>query len=264
MSLPEPYYQNDNGVLYCGDCLEIIPELGPVDLVLTDPPYGHNNNNNDMIANREAIFGKGEKPKKVPKSDYRPIANDGPEANIIFKKCLPLFAEILNPGCCCCCCCCCGGGGPDPQFARWSLWLDEHIPFKQMIVWDKGPMGMGHHYRRSYEVILVAQKNGAACKWYDTTKRVENIIRPQDKFAPKIIPNEKQHPTVKPVGLMEFFCKLHTETGDTVLDPFLGSGTTAVACEQLGRKWIGIEIDEKYCEIAAKRIDAENRQLKLF
>ena len=124
-------------------------------------------------------------------------------------------------------------------------------------------MGMGHHYRRSYEVILVAQKNGAACKWYDTTKRVENIIRPSHRFAPKIIPTKKQHPTVKPVGLMSFFCELHTKKNDIVLDPFFGSGTTGVACERLGRKWIGIEIEEKYCQIAVDRIEQENKQLKI-
>jgi len=258
-----PYFETELGKLYHGDCLEIMPHLKPVDLVLTDPPYGHNNNNNnDMIANREAIFGGDQKPKRVPESDYRPIANDGPEANEIFRATLPLFARLLKPGCCCCCCCC--GGGPDPQFARWSLWLDEHIPFKQMVVWDKGPMGMGHHYRRSYETVLVAQKKGAACKWYDTTKRVENIIRPSSGIAPKIIPNKDQHPTIKPVGLFLHFIALHTETSDIVLDPFLGSGTTAVACEKLNRRWIGIEISEEYCEVAAKRIDAEARQLKLF
>ena len=257
------YFRTDNGVLYCADCLEIMPHLEPVDLVLTDPPYGHNNNNNnDMIANREAIYGGRNKVKKVSESEYRPIANDGPEANEIFKQCLPLYAELLKPGCCCCCCG--GGGGPDPQFARWSLWLDEHIPFKQMVVWDKGPMGMGHHYRRSYETILVAQKNGAKCRWFDKSNRIENIIRPTHKFAPKIIPSKEQHPTIKPVGLMAFFIQLHTKENHIVLDSFIGSGTTAVACERLNRKWVGIEIEEKYCEIAKKRIEAERKQLKLF
>jgi len=258
----EPYYETELGKLYHGDCLEIMPELEPVDLVLTDPPYGHNNNNNnDMIANREAIFGGRNKPKRVPESEYRPIANDGPEANEIFRSCLPLFRNLLKPGSCCCCCCC--GGGPDPQFARWSLWLDEKIPFKQMVVWDKGPMGMGHHYRRSYETVLVAQMPGA-CKWYDTTHKIENIIRPTHGFASKIIPSKEQHPVVKPIGLMRFFVGLHSLEGDIVLDPFMGSGTTAIACERLDRRWIGIEISEEYCEMAAKRIESETRQRKLF
>ena len=69
------------------------------------------------------------------------------------------------------------------------------------------------------------------------------------------------HPTQKPTSLI--VCLLEVG-GETVLDPFIGSGTTAVACERLNRRWIGIEIEEKYCEIAARRIEKENQQLKLF
>jgi DNA modification methylase len=256
MTWPDDYINK----VICGDCLEVMKGIpdGAVDLVVTDPPYGHNNNNNDMIANWEAIYGKG-KVKKVPESDYRPIANDGPEANDLFCACVAEYARMLKPGCCCCCCCG-GGGGPDPQFARWSLWLDEAIPFKQMVVWDKGPMGMGHHYRRSYETVLVAQKNGAACKWYDTTNKIENIIRHGYHGIKKIIPSKDQHPTQKPVELMAHFIALHSEPGDIVLDPFAGSGTTLVAAKQLGRKYIGIEINPDYCKIAEDRL----RQEELF
>ena len=249
--------------IYCCDCLEAMKELPDksVDLVLTDPPFGHNNNNNDMIANREAIYGKN-KVKKVPESEYRPIANDGPEANELFKNAIKEYARLLKPGCCCCCCCC-GGGGPDPQFARWSLWLDKYIPFKQMIVWDKGPMGMGHHYRRSYETILVAQKGGAPCKWYDTSHKIENIIRPGYNGIRKIIPSAEQHPTEKHVNLMIHFILLHTEADDLILDPFIGSGTTAIACLKTNRNFIGMEISPEYCEIANKRIGYEQAQYKL-
>ena len=250
------YYHHDGITIYCGDCREILPHLGPVDLVLTDPPYGHNNNNNnDMIANWEAIYGGRNKPRKVDESEYRPIANDGPEANELFKWCVKEYARLLKPGSCCCCCG--GGGGPDPQFARWSLWLDEAIPFKMMVVWDKGPMGMGHHYRRSYETVLVAQKPGAACKWYDESNRIENIIRPNHKGISKIIPSANQHPTIKPIPLMSHFITLHSKEGELVLDPFMGSGTTLVAAKQLRRKAIGIEIEEKYCEIAKRRLAQE-------
>jgi len=252
------YHEEDAGTIYCGDCLEILPLLGDnsVDLVLTDPPYGHNNNNNnDMIANWEAIYGGQNKPRKVEPSEYRPIANDGEEANQLFQDCLPHYKRLLYPGCCCCCCG--GGGGPDPQFARWSQWLDKTIPFKMMVVWDKGPMGMGHHYRRSYETVLVAAVPGSAVKWYDTTHRVENIIRPGAYGIHKIIPSANQHPTEKPVELMAHFIQLHTLSDNLILDPFLGSGTTAVAAKQLGRKFIGIEIEEKYCKIAKQRLSQE-------
>lgn len=123
-----------------------------------------------------------------------------------------------------------------------------------MVVWDKGPMGMGHHYRRSYETVLVACVPGAPVRWYANSKDVENIIRPGQYGIRKIIPSADQHPTEKPVELMSHFIQLHTRIGETVLDAFLGSGTTAVAAKQLGRRFIGIEIEEKYCEIAKQRI----------
>lgn len=228
--------------------LKALPDAS-VDLFFFDPPYGHNNNNNgDLIHRREAALGLV---THISEDDARPIANDGVEANDLFWETLPEIRRTLKPGANCCCCG--GGGGPDPQFARWSLWLDEVLEFKQMIVWDKGPMGMGWHYRRSYETILVATKPGAACKWYDTTRRIENIIRP-GMGAPKIIPTSDNHPTEKPVGLAEFFIRLHTIPGDLVVDPFAGSGTTLVAARNLGRRFIGCDVSQTYVEMARRRL----------
>lgn len=240
-------------MIYHGDCLDILKTLPDksVDLVLTDPPYGHNNNNNrDLISRRESALGKGD---NVPERDNIPIQNDGAEANELFKKVLPELYRVLDLGCCCCCCCC-GGGGPDPQFARWSMWLNEVFEFKQMVVWDKGPMGMGWHYRRSYETILVAQKPGAACRWFDETSKIENIIRPGYKGIKKIIPQKEDHPTPKPVELMMHFINLHTKPGDTVLDPFCGGGSSAEAALRLGREYIGIEIDKRFVDMAEARL----------
>ena len=242
-----PVYSKDGIVLYLGDSREILPTLpaGSIQFIFTDPPYGHNNNNGDLIHRREAALGQG------PHGKSRAIANDGIEANELVQWAFKEFNRLLQPGCCCCCCC--GGGGPDPQFARWSLWLDEAVGFKQMVVWDKGPMGMGWHYRRSYETVLVGEKPGAACHWYDETKRIENIIRPG--WFKKIIPGKEDHPTEKPLGLVEHFLRLHTRSGDTVLDPFLGYGTTALACSRWNRKMIGIELDRKSLEVCIERLE---------
>jgi len=229
-------------------------------MVMTDPPYGHNNNNNgDLIHRREAVLGKGEH------GESRAIANDGKEANDLFRSMLPEFARILTPGGVVCCCCC-GGGGPDPQFARWSLWLDETpgLEFKQMIVWDKGPIGMGWHYRRSYETILVAQRSGAACKWHDTTNRIENIIRPGQYGIRKIIPSAENHPTEKPWQLAYLFIRLHTQPGDLVLDPFMGGGAFGEAAVRLGRRFIGIELDATYFQTAKSRITTAIQQPALL
>ena len=231
-----------------GDCIGVLKSLpdGCVDAVVTDPPYGHNNNNGDLIHRWEAALGKG------PHGEARAIANDGAEANDVFRNVLPEFNRVLLPGCCCCCCC--GGGGPDPQFARWSLWMDDAIGFKQMVVWDKGPMGMGWHYRRSYETVLVAEKPGAACRWFDETSSVENIIRPNQDGIRKIIPSSSDHPTPKPWQLAAHFIRLHTKIGDLVLDPFCGYGWVGVACSHLNRRFIGVEIDAAFSDEARRRI----------
>jgi site-specific DNA-methyltransferase (adenine-specific) len=249
-----------NATLYLGDCLEILPTLDKVEMVFTDPPYGHNNNNGDLIHRREAALGvlspSGE-------SSPRPIANDGAEANELFKMVLPELNRVLISKGCCCCCCCCGGGGPDPQFARWSLWMDEIFNFKQMIVWDKGPIGMGWHYRRSYETVLVAEKKGGS-RWFDETDKIENIIRPGQYGIKKIIPNARQHPTEKPLELARHFIKLHTREGETVLDPFCGAGSTGAAALSINRKFIGIELDEKWFNQACERIENAQRQSSLL
>lgn len=260
MTLPAPYYSRDGITIYCADCLAILPELpsGSVDFIFTDPPFGHNNNNNgDLIANREKALGRG-----TP-GEARPIANDGAEANEIVKASFAEWNRLLAGGGCCCCCCG-GGGGPDPQFARWSLWLDEAVGFKHMVVWDKGPMGMGWHYRRSYETVLVGEKRGGKCRWFDESNAIENIIRPGDYGIRKIIPQADEHPCAKPVQMPMHFIRLHTAPGHLVLDPFMGHAPTAEACILLGRRFIGIEIDEAHCAIAARRCEEAFASQALF
>lgn len=262
--LIQPDWQTEDGSvrLYHADCREVLASLSDasIDLVLTDPPYGHNNNNNgDLIHRREAALGRlpcGENPLA------RAIANDGAEANELLCDVLPEFKRLLMPGCCCCCCCC--GGGPDPQFARWSLWLDKQLDFKQMVVWDKGPMGMGWHYRRSYETVLVAQKPGAACRWFDESNAVENVIRPGERGIRKIIPSKDDHPTPKPVELASHFIRLHSATDHLVLDPFMGRGWVGIAATRLGRKFIGVEIDREHFDIAVAKFEREAARSPLF
>ena len=248
--------------LICGDCREVLPGLsaGSVDCIVSDPPYGHNNNNNDLIHRREAALGR--LPCGTDSPLGRPIANDGDGCNDMVRWSFGEFARLLAPGCCCCCCCC--GGGPDPQFARWSLWLDEVLDFKQMVVWDKGPIGMGWHYRRSYETVLVAQKPGAACRWFDKSSAVENIIRPGFKGIAKIIPSADEHPCAKPPELYQHFIELHTAPWHLVVDPFMGEAPCGIAAVRTGRKFIGVEIDPHYFDVACQRIQDAYDQFALF
>jgi DNA modification methylase len=252
-SFPRATWTARNGRvrLYRGDAIKILRRFpsGSVSMVFTDPPYGHNNNNGDLIHRREAALGRGSA------GPARPISNDGAEANDLFRASLPLIADILDgPGCCCCCG---GGGGPDPQFARWSLWMDEVLRFKQMVIWDKGPMGMGWHYRRSYETVLVAQKGAGKCRWYDRTKRVENVLRPSAGIR-KIIPTRDDHPTPKPPELAGHFIRLHSWVNQWVCDPFMGRGSTGLAALRSGRKFVGIELDPEHFEAARRKLAEDN------
>lgn len=245
--MTKPYYEDEAVTLYHGDAREIAPSLPSPDMIWTDPPYGHNNNNGDLIHKWEEALGRGSSPQEVA----RPIDNDGAEeAGVLARWLFAFAADKMASGGCCCCCCCCGGGGPDPMFARWSLWMDEPLEFKQMVIWDKGPMGMGWHYRRSYETVLVGMKRPGPCRWYDDTDRVENILRD----IPKIIPRDMHHPTEKPLRLPAHFIRLHSKPGDLVLDPFCGAGGSLVAAKRMGRRGVGIDTEEKWLEMAAERL----------
>ena len=130
-----------------------------------------------------------------------------------------------------------------------NFFADYLGPSSCWIVWDKDN---GNNKFSDCELAWTSFQGAVRkFKW-----RWQGMI----KEAPEV----RFHPTQKPVGLFMQILRKYSPEGEIILDPFLGSGTTAIACERLNRKWIGIEIEEKYCEIAAKRIEQERKQLKLF
>lgn len=243
-----------------GDSRELIKSVPDksVDLVVMDPPYGHNQTDGDLASHLKRALGDKDAPLH-----RRPIANDGPEANDLLVEILPELDRVLRAGGCAVCCCC-GGGGPDPQFARWSLWLDDVFEFKQAVVWDKGPMGLGWHYRRSYEFVLVAVKRGGPCKWHDDSGRVENVIRPGDFGIRKIIPQANDHPTPKPWQLAAKFIQLHSQPGDTVFDPFAGHGWVGEAAVRLERHFLGFELDAGFVAAARRKLELAEAMQGLY
>ena len=242
----EPYYDDGRCVIYHGDCRDVLASLpaGSIDMTWTDPPYGRANLDGDLAASRVGVKG-GRQVAPVT------IANDKPEDfEPLIRGFLAEAARILKPDCCCCCT---GGGGPTPNFARVALWMDE-APFQffHAVVWDKSARGhgLGWRYRRDYEFVMVGHLKGGRLAWADDSVAVPNITR-----VPPV-PNE-MHPTTKPLALVENFIRWHCQPDAQILDPFMGSGTTLVAAKNLGRRAIGIEIEERYCEIAAKRLSQE-------
>jgi DNA modification methylase len=144
-----------------------------------------------------------------------------------------------------------------------AFWFSDHLGYAalipsffrryqlvQSIVWDRDQLGMGAYFRKQTEFVIYGRKHGAA-EFTSTSER--DLVR----MRPTV--GDKQHPAQKPVALLG---KLLAPTSATcVLDPFCGSGSTLIAARALGRKGIGIEIEERYCEIAAKRLSAGNLEL---
>ena len=258
-------WQAGGVTLHHNDALVVMRALGDssVDLVLTDPPYGHcTADNHDLISRVRHALGR-----VAPDAEEhrRPIANDGVEADGLYRAMLIEAARVLVPGGVICCCCSGGGSGLDQQYARWTLWMSgtPGLEFIQMVIWDKGSMGLGWRYRRSWEAVLVAQKKGAPYKWYDRSSRVENIIRPGAYGIRKIIPSADDHPTPKPWQLGAFFIRLHTQAGDIVLDPFMGHGPFGEAAVRESRNFIGVELSGEYFRVAQKRIAEAQSQLHI-
>lgn len=212
-----PYYQDGQVTLYQGDCREVLPTLEPVDLILTDPPYGVSYVSNYTV-------GQG----------VRPITNDGTRLSLaLYRTVLPLLRadHVL-------------------WFTRWDAWPDvwadlgQWFPMRGLLVWDKGSPGMGdlRHWGPSYELIASA---GTAKL---SGSRDGSILRHN---APP--PSSRLHPTEKPQSLLRYL--LEKVNPSTVLDPFAGSGSTLVAASSQGRRAIGVEIDERNCEVIAKRFE---------
>jgi len=247
----KPYYDEGGIVIYHGDCREILPALAPesADIVWTDPPYGHNNNNGDLIHRWEAALGQSPNVE----AEARPIANDSPdEMRAVVDVALRECARVLRRDCCCCCCCCCGGGGPRPTFAWLAERMDrDGLSFFHSVIWDKGGLGMGWRYRRNHEMVMIAHRRGGKLKWEweGSGPETANVVR-----IGKIIPQADDHPTPKPLALIRHFLNLHGKRGDVVLDPFMGHGPTLRVAKDMGMSAIGIEIREDYCEIAARRL----------
>jgi site-specific DNA-methyltransferase (adenine-specific) len=222
-----------------GDCLELMKELKDesVDCVITDPPYGidflsHRTNNHEKIVNDSDI--------RIDK---------------LFAQFLPEFKRILKPHGVVCIFSA-GGGGKKITTALATLELSKHLYLIQTLIWSKGKtdgsfVGLGWKYRPSYETILVASKDPDNYAFYPQYSSNVLVYKPY-------IPQNGEHPTQKPVDLIQNLLRNHSKEGDIVLDPFMGSGTTGVACKRLRRNFIGYEIDPDYFKIAKNRIEETN------
>ena len=128
------------------------------------------------------------------------------------------------------------------------------LRYRNMLVWDKGYAGLGVGFRPAYEVVLEFTNGSTEYQ----TRTGQNVLR-----SPRVHSSRKQHHAEKPIELLAEIIAVAVGIDGTVLDPFMGSGTTGVACVQTGRNFIGIEIDPTYYAIAERRIAEAQQQLTL-
>lgn len=209
-----PYYDEDGITIYLGDCKKILPWLGSVDLLLTDPPYGID------VAPQGLVGSKSTKRLAVCK-DYGVTEWDKEPPPRWFLESAQQVASTAILW-----------GGNYYGLPASSCWL----------VWDKDNEGTAY----------------ADCElaWTNMPKAVRKFKWRWNGMLQEQMGDKKEnrvHPTQKPLALMRWCLSLVPEA-KTVLDPFMGSGTTLVAARLEGRKAIGIEISERYCEAAVKRL----------
>ncbi|MBR9706779.1 site-specific DNA-methyltransferase [Candidatus Pacearchaeota archaeon] len=203
-----------------GDCQEVMRQMpnNCIDLIITDPPYGDDT-------------GYGWNNKKI-KNNKNPLVNC--QALVECYRVLRKNATLYN-------------------FTNW-----KHYPFlvefimkytnfkiRHVIVWKKHNFGLGWAFRHQYELILVLEKG----------KPKYNLKNFSDVQTCSHINHDKEnHPHQKPVDLIVKMLEHSSKEGDIVLDPFCGSGSVCMACEQTGRRWIGVELDEEWVGVAEARV----------
>lgn len=135
------------------------------------------------------------------------------------------------------------------MLAKALLAISEHFALLNTLVWDKVDPGLGWRWLRSWEAIIEASV-GKPRVWHGGTE-ARNVLR----FA-KAIPQAGDHPTPKPVPLLEQLIRAAAPARGCILDPFLGSGSTLIAAERTGRICLGAELDPRYCDITVARWEA--------
>jgi site-specific DNA-methyltransferase (adenine-specific) len=244
-NLIKPYFETPNGKLYWGDCLDIMKELPDesVDLVVTDPPYGINFKSNHR---------KGMKSK-----EFEHLKNDNNLEWFIdfYKESLRLLKKDSY----------------FYSFFRFDAYFDIAELFGKIVkptsvlIWNKMDYGMGDlsDWSLSYEIVLVYKKGKPKLRNYRKRPngmlnfhKVQSFACKENKPSGDKNQDFMIHPTQKPIHLIEELVRYSSNNNDIVLDCFAGGGNTLIACENLNRRWIGIELEQKYCDITVNRLKA--------
>jgi site-specific DNA-methyltransferase (adenine-specific) len=241
----KPYYEEKGITIYHGDCREILPKLSPMDIVLTDPPYSEEIHKN--LRQRRNLPDEAESlacANRCKDIGFDPIDSitmkfAAHEFSRLARRWVLVFSNI-------------------ELTCQWRHCLTEAgLDYVRTGVWvkiDATPQFTGDRPAAGFESITIAHPKG---------KKRWNGGGSHAVWSYPILLNRKGgqelrvHPTQKPLALMARLVSLFSDPNETILDPFMGSGTVLLAAKNLGRKAIGIEIQEKHCEAAVKRLRQE-------
>jgi len=215
----KPYYETKLGKLYCGDSLEILPQLEvKADLCLTDPPYGIGYDQN-AYKKRGHQYGN----EQAKKGEYMNTNWD----NFIPEK--DLFVEMIKKS--------------KNQIIFGGNYFAEYLKNSSCwLVWDKNN---GNNAFADCELAWTSFKTAVRKYKFTWNGMLQEDMKNKEK---------RHHPTQKPIKLFERILIDYSKENDLIIDPFGGSGTTAIACENINRRWIMIEKEEAYCEIIKNRV----------
>jgi len=225
-----------NTTLYCADCMDILPTLGKVDAVITDPPYSETTHKNAKSNRAKGYGNKAIDFSSITDGELSIVIAD---LGLICDRWLVSTMEWRHIAKF-------DQAPPDGwELVRFGVWVKTN-PMPQ-ISCDRPSQG--------WEGIAYLHKKGEKKQW-NGGGRHGNYVG--------ALVTDGGHPTGKPVLMFSQFVERFSNSDETILDPFMGSGTTGVAAVQMGRKFIGIEKDPRYFEIACKRIQAVYDQPDMF
>ncbi len=219
-----------------GDCLEIMKKIpnNSLDLIITDPPYRTTSRGSSGTMGG---YWKNEKAKKGYIFNYN---------NISCKDYLQEFYRILKDKTLCYVMC-----NNVNLREMLNFGIESGFNFVKCLIWEKGNKICGRYYMGCYEYIILFRKGGDRpinkCGTPDILKIPIKKLKDND--------GKNLHDTEKPVELMKILIENSSNENEIVLDAFMGIGGVGVACKQLNRKFIGIEIDKKYFDISKERIE---------
>ena len=232
------YYTDQDVVIYHGDCMEILPGLGiEAGLILTDPPYGTETHSNARSLAKESAETEGVRRivgSDADRIDFACVTVDD------LRSMLWLLAPLTARWLVC--------------FAQWqhAAALDTKPPggldMVRVGAWIKTnpcPQISGDRPAHGWETICYMHRSGIRKRWNGGGHHGNHC-------GPK--PTRPVHPTEKPLDLLGTIVQRFSDPGDLILDPFAGSGTTGLAAVAHGRQALLVELDERYCEIAARRL----------